>query len=259
MKNLNEFVKNTYLNINDINESYRELLKNLDGKQINECCGCCCEPCCSDEKCCDPYYPKYFSESEIISMLRNTPKIQNIWDIHYQFSNRYRFPGITAEEIKEPLYFRGSGLTCGTGYQSGEPQTTTLMSTNALYNEKLYNYIKDIVDEFGFGYPTVLETEGKVQIFFVKDEGSFEEKDKSIKKGLEDVAKILGKLEGKEEINWSQVLDVSINNVGNVYNFLITCTLDITLFQMTADDYKKVYKKWQKKFDNEVANTEDNK
>lgn len=254
MKTLNDFLTYNYISLKGIDEELVKSINNLDGQKINECCGCCCEPCCDDVKCCDPYsYPKYFSESEIVSMLRNTPKIQNIWDIHYQFSNRYRFPGITLEETKEPLYFRGYGLTGGTGYQSGEPQTTTLMPTDALYNEKLYNYIKGIVDEFKFGYPTVLETEGKVQIFFVKGEGGFDEKDKSIKKGLEDVAKILGKLESKEEINWSQVLDVSINNVGNVYNFLITCTLDITPFQMTADDYKK----WQKKFEKEAANTED--
>ena len=83
-------------------------------------------------------------------------------------------------------------------------------------------------------------------MFFVKGEGGYEEKEKTIKKGLEDVAKILGKLEGKDEITWAQVLDVSINNVGNVYNFLVTCNVETTNFQMTVDDYKKLQKKFEK-------------
>ena len=120
------------------------------------------------------------------------------------------------------------------------------MPTDALYNEKLYNYIKGIIEEFGFTYPTVLESEGKVQLFFVKGEGGYEEKEKTIKKGLEDVAKILGKLEGKDEITWAQVLDVSIDNIGNVYNFLVTCNIETTNFQMTVDDYKKLQKKFEK-------------
>lgn len=248
MKTLNEFVHNNYISLDDIDESLISSIDNINGQKINECCGCCCsEPCCDDVKCCDPCcYPKYYSESEITSMLRNQPKIQNLFDVHYQFSNRYRYPGVTIEETKEPLYFRCYGLTGGTGYQSGEPQTTTLMPTDALYNEKLYNYIKSLVNEFDFTYPTVLESEGKLQIFFVKGEGGYDEKEKSIKKGLEDVAKILGKLEAKDEITWAQVLDVAINNIGNVYNFLVTCNIETINFQMTIEDYKKFQKKIEK-------------
>ena len=89
MKTLNDFLTYNYISLEGIDEELVKSINNLDGQKINECCGCCCEPCCDDVKCCDPYsYPKYFSESEIVSMLRNTPKIQNIWDIHYQFSNR---------------------------------------------------------------------------------------------------------------------------------------------------------------------------
>ena len=246
MKTLNEFVHNNYVSLEGIEESLLKSISNLDNQKINECCGCCCEPCCGD-KCCDPYcYPKYYSESEITSMLRNQPKVQSLFDVHYQFSNRYRYPGVTIEETKEPLYFRFYNNTISNVYTSGEPQTTTLMPTDALYNEKLYNYIKGIIEEFGFTYPTVLESEGKVQLFFVKGEGGYEEKEKTIKKGLEDVAKILGKLEGKDEITWAQVLDVSIDNIGNVYNFLVTCNIETTNFQMTVDDYKKLQKKFEK-------------
>ena len=246
MKTLNEFVHNNYVSLEGIEESLLKSISNLDNQKINECCGCCCEPCCGD-KCCDPYcYPKYYSESEITSMLRNQPKVQSLFDVHYQFSNRYRYPGVTIEETKAPLYFRFYNNTISNVYTSGEPQTTTLMPTDALYNEKLYNYIKGIIEEFGFAYPTVLESEGKVQLFFVKGEGGYEEKEKTIKKGLEDVAKIVGKLEGKDEITWAQVLDVSIDNIGNVYNFLVTCNVETTNFQMTVDDYKKLQKKFEK-------------
>ena len=172
---------------------------------------------------------------------------------HFRFYNTHPWMGniilgacLAIEETKEPLYFRFYNNTISNVYTSGEPQTTTLMPTDALYNEKLYNYIKGIIEEFGFTYPTVLESEGKVQLFFVKGEGGYEEKEKTIKKGLEDVAKILGKLEGKDEITWAQVLDVSIDNIGNVYNFLVTCNIETTNFQMTVDDYKKLQKKFEK-------------
>ena len=106
MKTLNEFVHNNYVSLEGIEESLLKSISNLDNQKINECFGCCCEPCCGD-KCCDPYcYPKYYSESEITSMLRNQPKVQSLFDVHYQFSNRYRYPGVTIEETKEPLYPR---------------------------------------------------------------------------------------------------------------------------------------------------------
>ena len=33
-----------------------------------------------------------------------------------------------------------------------------------------------------------------------------------------------------EEITWSQVLDISIDNLDDVYTFVITCTVDINKF-----------------------------
>ena len=114
--------------VENIDEELVKSINNLDGQKINECCGCCCEPCCGDVKCCDPYsYPKYFSESEIVSMLRNTPKIQNIWDIHYQFSNRYRFPGITLEETKENFLNKLDSLKEKVGHELIVTDGTTLL------------------------------------------------------------------------------------------------------------------------------------
>ena len=111
--------------------------------------------------------------------------------------------------------------------------------------KKLYNFIKSLIDDFDFTYPTVLETEGKLQLFFIKGEGGYDEQEKTIKNGLEDVAKILGKLENKDAVTWSQVLDVSIYNIDNCYNFLVTCTIDVTKFQMTTEDFKKLQKKFE--------------
>jgi hypothetical protein len=245
MKKLNDFIQNNYISLEGIDETLVKSISNLNDKQILECCGCGC--CDSELKCCDPYYgrPQY-SESEITSILRNEPTVQNLWDIHYQFSNRYRFPGESLEETEEPLYFRTNIMTIQNNYTSGEPQTTTLMGTDALRNEKLYNFIKSLVKDFKLVYPTVLETEGKLQLFFIKGEGGVDQSDKNIKQGLENVAKLLGKLESKDEITWSQVLNVGIMNTSNIYNFLVTCTIDISKFLMTSEDYKKLQNKLKK-------------
>lgn len=242
MKKLNDFINNNYISLEGIDESLIKSISNLNDKQILECCGCGC--CCGDVKCCDPCCSRpQYSESEITSILRNEPTVQNIWDFHYQFSNRFRFPGEGLKELEEPLYFRTNVMTIQNNYTSGEPKTTSLMVTDALHNEKLYNFIKSLVKEFKFLYPIVLETEGKLQLFFIKGEGGYDETIKNIKPGLEDVAKMLGKLESKDEITWSQVLNVGIMNTSNVYNFLITCTIDVSKFLMTKDDYKNLESK----------------
>ena len=66
---------------------------------------------------------------------------------------------------------------------------------------------------------------GEVQVYAVKCTGS-NGKENSIKTSLEEVAKILTKLDSKSEIQWSQVLDVSIDNIDDLYAFVITFVLD---------------------------------
>ena len=131
MKKLNDFINNNYISLEGIDESLIKSISNLNDKQILECCGCCC----GDVKCCDPCCSRpQYSESEITSILRNEPTVQNIWDFHYQFSNRFRFPGEGLKELEEPLYFRTNVMTIQNNYTSGEPKTTSLMVTDALHN-----------------------------------------------------------------------------------------------------------------------------
>ena len=40
------------------------------------------------------------------------------------------------------------------------------------------------------------------------------------------MAKLLGKLESKSEIVWAQILDVSIDNIDDLYSFVVTFVLN---------------------------------
>ena len=81
-------------------------------------------------------------------------------------------------------------------------------------------------DTFELVSPVVqTKINGEVQVYAVKNTGS-NGKENSIKTSLEEVAKILAKLDSKSEIQWSQVLDVSIDNIDDLYAFVITFVLD---------------------------------
>jgi len=254
MKKLEAFIKNLYVSLNDIDEGLKEKIQNLDGYKINECCGCCdcgcgCE-CPCEPTCCDPtvkvaqqvvvnQFGRFNSEQEIISILDCSPKVNDLMDIHSQFARFLHIPDIKKGYV-EPLYFGNKNYAlsnCSTGVlrQNGDmptkeadPESVEQLYDVATYqNKKIYNAVNDIVSTFDFKCP-VIETKinGEVQVYAVKHTGS-NGKEGNIKTSLEEIAKILGKLESKPAIQWAQVLDVSIDNIDDLYAFVITFTFNI--------------------------------
>lgn len=233
MKSFNKY--NNYISLKGLEEKLIERFENLDGKQINECCGCCCEPTCGcgDAKCCDTYstvFIKFYSEYEVINKLNSCAKVQDLFDIHRQFNNKnFIYGGPSPADAEIPLYFK-------------EPCEYNLPSINndgklisipkgTEHNGKLYNFINSLLKKYKMTYPIVItKSDTSIQLFFIKGTGT-NGKECSIKNSLIEVAELLEELEDLEEITWTQVLDVSIDNLDDVYTFVITCTIDINKFQ----------------------------
>ena len=257
MKKLEAFIKNLYVSLNDIDEGLKEKIQNLDGYKINECCGCCdcgCECPCDNTVCdktCDasltggiPVTPvnqfgRFNSEQEIIGILDCSPKVNDLMDIHSQFARFLHTPDIKKGYV-EPLYFGNknyalSNCSAGVVRQNGDmptkeadPESVEQLYDVATYqNKKIYKAVNDIVSTFDFKCP-VVETKinGEVQVYVVKHTGS-NGKEGNIKTSLEEIAKILGKLESRADVQWAQVLDVSIDNIDDLYAFVITFTFNI--------------------------------
>ena len=246
MKKLSYLTKiNKYVSLKDIDEQYKIKLSNLEGYKINECCcnydccdDTCCEPCCK----CDPaiYEPtpintfgRFNSEQEITTELDTQPKVTTLYDIHSQFG-RFTFD---KDGHSEPLYFgyqNDMAVNITVNRENGDmpkakansQETITYNTVCTRQNKKIYKLITELVDTYDFECPVIqTKINGEVQVYVIKHTGS-NGVENSIKTSLEEVAKILGKLDSKNEILWSQVLDVSIDNVDDVYSFVITFTFD---------------------------------
>jgi len=255
MKKLEAYVNNRYISLEGIDESLKDKIKNLENYEINECCDCGC--CCGDECCpcantvcdktCDatltggiPVTPvnqfgKFNSEQEIISILDCSPEVNDLMAIHNQFARFLHIPDIKKGNI-EPLYFGNKNYGFSVvARQNGDmptkeadPESVEQLYDVATYqNKKIYKAVNDIVSTFDFKCP-VVETKinGEVQVYAVKHTGS-NGKEGNIKTSLEEIAKILGKLESRADVKWTQVLDVSIDNIDDLYAFVITFTFNI--------------------------------
>ena len=226
MKKFNNY--NRYISLKGLDKNLIEKFSNLNGKQINECCcGCGC-----DVKCCgepatgcnnSKTFIKYYNDYDVINNLKGQPKVQDLFDIHRQYNNRnFFFGSASPADVSIPLYF-------------SEP---TILTTNLLqqsntgpqYNKKFYDFIISLLKKYKMTYPIVLiKQDGSIQLYFIKGTGT-NGKEGSIKSSLEEIAKLLDTLENFEEITWSQVLDVSIDNLDDIYTFVMTCTVDINKF-----------------------------
>jgi len=217
-----------YVSLKGLDKNISEHLENLSGKEINECCGCGC-----DCKCCEPCdgtsFIYFHSEYEVRDRLKYNVKVQDLFNINRQFLNRqYLFGGATPADVLIPLYFKEPQMTIpkvpGSLVQASE-------QTGTEYNTKLYEFINKLLKDYKLTYPIVLtNSDGGVQLFFVKGTGS-NGKECSIKSSLIEVAELLADLDEMKEITWSQVLDASIDNLDDIYTFVITCTIDINKFQ----------------------------
>ena len=251
MKRLEAYVNNRYISLEGIDESLKDSIKNLEGYEINECCGCgcCCEePCPCDntvcDKTCDPsltggipvtpinQFGRFNSEQEITRELDSQPKVMTLYDIHSQF-NRFTFIDDVKDGHIEPLYF-GHKEYCATDNgvnrengdmpmgQADPENMEQLYDVATIQNHKIYKAVKEIVNTFDLKCPIVqTKINGEVQFYGVKQTGT-NGKEGSIKSSLEEVAKLLGKLDSRSDIKWSQVLDVSIDNIDDLYGFVIT-------------------------------------
>ena len=269
MKNLNSYIKESkevqeikatdqVITLEGLEKEVAEKLTNLEGRPIYEW-GDLCGTCCCEEPCpCDceaapmtvtnPFI-YFYSENEVVAVLDGGPKVQNLINMHYQFGNRFKFQG-DENIVDEPLYFYSNGLIQNQMIrQQGDapdPNAGQYPQIFANLNKKLYDFVKDITKTHKLNNPIVLtKLDGTVQLYFTKYAGT-NGKEGSIKNSLADIVKILNKLDSSKEITWSQVLDVSIDNLDDVYSFLITCTVDPNEFHMSVDDAVKVLDKQNK-------------
>jgi len=255
MKNLEAYMKNLYISLEGIDETLKDKIKNLEGYEINECCGCGC--CCEDPCPCEPecnktcatglsgstitlinQFGRFNSELDIISLLDTSPKVLDLVDIHSQFARFLHVEDVNKGYI-EPLYFGHKDLSStgdlGVVRQNGDmptqeanPESIEQLYDVATYqNKKIYKAVNDIVSTFELKCP-VVETKinGEVQVYAIKHTGS-NGKEGNIKTSLEEIAKLLGKLEARADVKWAQVLDVSIDNIDDLYSFVITFTFNI--------------------------------
>lgn len=253
MKKLEAYMNNRYVSLEGIDESLKDNIKNLEDYEINECCGigCCdcgdeCCPCDNttcDKTCCAsltgsiPVTPvnqfgRFNSEQEIIRELDSQPKVMTLYDIHSQF-NRFTFIDDVKIGRVEPLYFgykEYSTTNGGVNRENGDmpmgqadPENIEqLYDVATIQNHKIYKVVKEVISTFDLKCPIVqTKINGEVQFYGVKQTGT-NGKEGSIKSSLEEVAKLLGKLQSKSEIKWAQVLDVSIDNIDDLYGFVIT-------------------------------------
>lgn len=255
MKNLDAYIRNLYVSLEGIDEELKNKLINIDGYRITECCGydddCCgtcgcgCDCACEPNQC-DPVtapgpvianqFGRFNSEQEVTRELDSQPKATTLYDIHSQFG-RFIFRADKNERHIEPLYFghkdyklSGEIINRENGYmptRKADPQSIEQLydvATNT--NKKIYKVVNDVVSTFELQCPVVqTKVNGEVQVYAIKITGT-NGKENSIKSSLEEIAKILGKLESKSEIQWAQVLDVAIDNIDDLYTFVLTFVFD---------------------------------
>lgn len=216
MKKLDEYINGRFVSLKDIDEEYADKIKNLQGAQINECCGCCdcgcdakcCAPC--DIDACDQAFRQYFySEREIVEKLKTTVTAQDLFNLHSQFSyNRF---ALIPPENDMPLIFTEKLML---------PSGEQMEGRSYVNNNKLI----DLIRKAELNETIVLvRLDNSIQVFGLKYTGT-NGKEGSIKNSLIEVAKKLTTLEKIPEIKWAQVLDVSIDNADDVYTFVITFT-----------------------------------
>lgn len=245
MKNLDAYIRNLYVSLEGIDEKLKDKLANIDGYRITECCGCDCDYSSEPDQC-DPVtvptpvianqFGRFNSEQEIINELNSQPKATTLYDIHSQFG-RFNFQADKNERRIEPLYFGHKNYKLSgeiVHRENGDMPTREadpksieqLYDVSTFTNKKIYKVVTDVVSTFELECPVVqTKVNGEVQVYAIKMTGT-NGKENSIKSSLEEIAKILGKLESKSEIQWAQVLDVAIDNIDDLYTFVLTFVLD---------------------------------
>lgn len=223
MKRFADYINNKYISLAGLDEEVVEKLSNLDGAMINECdCGCCrcgdgcCEPyalpgdatACTNNTCGVPTPAPVPVDPAVLykEKFYGMPKVYDLLDAHTTLDYRCRFISEYQRSMKEPILFYDCDVV---GYSD---------------STKLRDDVLTLCDDFELLWPVMLiKNDGTIQLFAAKKFGSNGE-ECSIKSSLVDAAAILTKLEKRKEIEWAQVLDVSIDNLDDLYDFLFTVT-----------------------------------
>ena len=245
MKKLADYINNQYISLKGLDEEIIEKLSNLEGQQINECCGCCpCGdyPCGCDEPCntcgcdvpCEAPAPAPIQVDPITRCKEKffgQPKVYDLIDTHTALDYRCRFLDVIQNAFSEPIFF--------TDYSA------PVFGYNR--SKKLRDDILTICADFDLLWPVlIIRNNGDIQLFVAKKFGS-NGKEGSIKSSLIEAANTLTQLEKRKEIQWAQVLDVSIDNLDDLYDFLFTVTFnkekyDKELEEQREKDMKKAEK-----------------
>lgn len=234
MKSLNDFINNQYISLKGLEEEVIEKLSNLDGQMINECdCGCCCcEPCgydipCEPADCVNTVAsPTPALPVDPMTKFRNifacSPKVYDLLDAHTNFDYRARFTSEYKRSMEEPILLFDDIIPVP-GYSS---------------SDKLHDDVLTLCKDFDLMWPVLMfKSNGDIQLFAAKKFGSNGE-ECSIKSSLIDAADILSKLEKRKEVNWAQVLDVSIDNLDDLYDFLFTVTFNKEKYDKEIEDMR---------------------
>lgn len=93
-------------------------------------------------------------------------------------------------------------------------------------NDETKEQLEMLMYEFGLKHYVVQNDEnGIIQVAFVQKCGT-NGKEGSIKNSLLDLYYLLNRLEQNQHINWTTVLDASIDNADDVYYFTVTFTYE---------------------------------
>lgn len=218
MKKLTDFTNKKYIALELLED---ERFKAIRGQSINECCD---NTCCSELKCCT-YQPDeqnivwFYNEREIVRTMNTKPKVQDIYNIHRQLNNDY-FKFINEIKPNPPLYFKE--------YNPVYNGNVCLSKLNC--NKSLNDFLIKLGKDNDMINPICLERMNNiVQLYYLANKGS-NGAESSIKQSLIDMVQLMNTLEEYDEIKWVQVLDVAIDNVDDVYTYLVTIEIDITAF-----------------------------
>lgn len=217
------------VSLEGLEEQVQEKLKDIDGRIIDECCCCgdcsgdCCKSDCSTQLCCDPcsdvklgcFRIKFNSDMEIVNKLKTDVKVSDLYDIASQFNMpSYRSTSVRDILDNSPLYF----------YENSICATACPMMLNS--STKIEQFVKSLCKKHEFKAPIILGcADGSTSLFCVKHTGT-NGKEASIKNSLLEIYEMLNSIEQNEEVSNASCVDISIDNIDDVYAFLVRISLD---------------------------------
>ena len=205
------------ISLDEFDESVKTKLKEIDGMIVSEYCCDICQKCqCPDTSTDQPIGQlpiTFFNENDVISALKSNAKVQTLFSITNQFNcDRFRSTEARTFLNSEPLYFL---------------ETQGLYSPQHIFDDSMFNrFVKGLMKKHGLECPVILtDVSGQTTVFALKHAGT-NGKECSIKNSLMDIYNLLEALDSHEEVSKSSCADISIDNLDDVYTFLVTIYVD---------------------------------